>query len=661
MESFKPDLDSALSSSSGRQDMTGQPTTVKEFYRESFKVFESCQQHFGKAREAKTKLKMLKIEDNKENDEMRHQLTKYAKMYSELISQLLASEQISSEERTLYEEAYYIWRLCEILYFPEDPISPIAPDLLSWLEMQDTDFVSEIETTIAQPIDDLEHIPWDVIHRATIHGNLAAVSALLETVEGGCPEFYRNMIFDVRQLIDDKPDLPAKANVAIIASYVRAWRTWDQEIQDKILALDPRWGEYGQSSNDQEDGSRQSDDSDREDDYELIGDKEDAANREDIDDPEDRQIRDHLIEVLEIVNGNHDTILRLSKDWLEGVIAIIVYAQPTINRSDIGELISRNDGINLSSSPLMDIYHSFLSFDIPLGLSLCRPWWLTAHLDDLLKYTDLLDDQCEPGEAAMDEYSKAEYARYLVESYQEWLLAIEYISCCPTHGSEWISELVQTTKFTSAQMAEDVYTLCSEKGIKEVAGSISAALADQLMVDKKYSEAIRHYLEAGETSKAENASSKVLDEYLATGQIELVKNIPQSEGCSTSEGCYWVLIEYNEFHRLYTQRGDYEEAAKILSKIMNSQKTPMKFWPALLLDALVFLEGEEVYFDEEQTYKMMGCLEDLTMDEDKEKYLQSLKIRIKHVKADASDKDADSIVEMLRFALSRNLARSVSH
>jgi len=31
-------------------------------------------------------------EDNKETDEMRHQLTKYANMYSELISQLLASE-----------------------------------------------------------------------------------------------------------------------------------------------------------------------------------------------------------------------------------------------------------------------------------------------------------------------------------------------------------------------------------------------------------------------------------------------------------------------------------------------------------------------------------------------------------------------------------------
>jgi Nup85 Nucleoporin len=263
----------------------------------------------------------------------------------------------------------------------------------------------------------------------------------LETIAVTCPEFHRNMIFDVRQLIDDKPDLPAKANVAIIASYVRAWRTWDQEIQDKILALDPRWGEYDQCSENQEDGSQQSDDSEHENDYELVGEDEDAAYPGDIDNPVDKLIRDHLIEILEIVNGNHDTILRLSKDWLEGVIAIIVYAQPTINRSDIGELISRNDGINSSTSPLMDIYHSFLSFDIPLGLSLCRPWWLTAHLDDLLKYTDLLNDQCEPGEAEMDEYSKAEYARYLVERHQEWPLAIEYLSCCPTHGSEWISEV----------------------------------------------------------------------------------------------------------------------------------------------------------------------------------------------------------------------------
>ena len=68
-----------------------------------------------------------------------------------------------------------------------------------------------------------------------------------------------------------------------------------------------------------------------------------------------------------------------------------------------------------------------------------------------------------------------------------------------------------------------------------------------------------------------------------------------------------------------------------------------------------------MYFDEDQTYQMMSCLEELILSDNNENYLQSLTKRIRYVKADAGDKDADSIVEMLRFALSRNLARAVSH
>jgi hypothetical protein len=71
--------------------------------------------------------------------------------------------------------------------------------------------------------------------------------------------------------------------------------------------------------------------------------------------------------------------------------------------------------------------------------------------------------------------------------------------------------------------------------------------------------------------------------------------------------------------------------------------------------------GEDMYFDEKQTCQMMGCLEELVNTDDRDNHLQSLTKRIKHVKADAKDKDADSIIEMLRFALSRNLARAVSH
>jgi hypothetical protein len=77
-----------------------------------------------------------------------------------------------------------------------------------------------------------------------------------------------------------------------------------------------------------------------------------------------------------------------------------------------------------------------------LGLSLCKQWWLTVHLEDLLKHTDLLKDRHDADEPDMDEYSKAEYARYLVDTYQDWPLAIEYLSYCPTRGKDWIKEVL---------------------------------------------------------------------------------------------------------------------------------------------------------------------------------------------------------------------------
>lgn len=102
------------------------------------------------------------------------------------------------------------------------------------------------------------------------------------------------------------------------------------------------------------------------------------------------------------------------------------------------------------------------------------------------------------------------------------------------------------------------------------------ALANQLVADKKYSEAINYYLEAGDTKKAEEAAGSVLDEYMATGmcrytlmfgstwsnnripgQIEPLKTVhPANEGY-TPDGNYWVLVEYNEFHRLYKVKADF--------------------------------------------------------------------------------------------------------
>lgn len=223
----------------------------------------------------------------------------------------------------------------------------------------------------------------------------------------GCTEYSRILVKEVNTLVEDKPDLPCKSNPAIIASYIRSWRSWDQLVQDKLMSLDPRWGD---------------------------------SNETEIQDGDKVVIR-HLHDLLEIIIGTHDTILRFGKDWLESLVAITLYAQPNIARNEIPSLMDRVADMDMDNSDELEVYHSFLCFDIGMGLRLCKHEWLTAHLEDLFKHAGLLKDSHEPDEPGIEEYSKAEYAQHLVDVTGDYELAIEYLSYCPVNGERWIKEV----------------------------------------------------------------------------------------------------------------------------------------------------------------------------------------------------------------------------
>lgn len=223
----------------------------------------------------------------------------------------------------------------------------------------------------------------------------------------GCTEFSCNLVKDVNTLVEDKPDLPCKSNPAIIASYVRSWRSWDQLVQDKLMSLDPRWGDS------------------------------DETEIQDV----DKAVIHHLHDLLEIIIGTHETIIRFGKDWLESLVAITLYAQPNIARSKIPSLMDRVADMDMDNSDELEVYHSFLCFDISMGLQLCKQEWLTVHLEDLLKHAGHLTDHHEPDEAGIEEYSKAEYAQHLVGAFGDYELAIEYLSYCPVNGEHWIKEV----------------------------------------------------------------------------------------------------------------------------------------------------------------------------------------------------------------------------
>jgi len=61
----------------------------------------------------------------------------------------------------------------------------------------------------------------------------------------------------------------------------------------------------------------------------------------------------------------------------------------------------------------------------------------------------------------------------------------------------------------------------------------------------------------------------------------------------------------------HQQSGDYRAASALLVRALVTQVAPKRFWRALLLDAVPLLEAPELYFNVEETYEIMRCLEDL--------------------------------------------------
>ena len=94
------------------------------------------------------------------------------------------------------------------------------------------------------------------------------------------------------------------------------------------------------------------------------------------------------------------------------------------------------------------------------------------------------------------------------------------------------------------------------------------------------------------------------------------------------------LAKYREFHRLRNQ-GDFKAASTLLHSLLWSRLAPKYFWVTLLIDAIPFLADglevamemedlgtgtgddsappkQHVYFNSEQTYELMHCLQVLS-------------------------------------------------
>ncbi|KAK0528833.1 hypothetical protein OC834_003913 [Tilletia horrida] len=68
------------------------------------------------------------------------------------------------------------------------------------------------------------------------------------------------------------------------------------------------------------------------------------------------------------------------------------------------------------------------------------------------------------------------------------------------------------------------------------------------------------------------------------------------------------LAKYRDFQRLYGQH-QWRRAAAILVEVLAGRLAPARFWSVILLDTATLLESEHTFFDAEQTFELMRCLE----------------------------------------------------
>lgn len=106
---------------------------------------------------------------------------------------------------------------------------------------------------------------------------------------------------------------------------------------------------------------------------------------------------------------------------------------------------------------------------------------------------------------------------------------------------------------------------------------------------------------------------------------------------------------------------------EILVRVLLFEVAPRKFWPRLLLDVVPLLERgdrqnssdhtRQPILSANDTYKLMACLEEITLSHDSAYLLQVITDRnipnVKERVADAQDK-----IQVIRLAMTRNLARA---
>ncbi|NXX80533.1 NUP85 protein, partial [Urocolius indicus] len=503
-----------------------------------------------------------------------------------------------------------IWNLCEILFVEAAAAGPLLLRLLDWVRLHVCDVDNMVREVLSSEQPSKHELFWNVVDIFVLQGRMDEARHLLSKEATAHPS-SGNMYKILDDLMKKMP-VPSLGNTQTLTEMELKWQHWHEEcqryLQDGTFASDPR-----------------------------------------------------MESICKILLGDEDAILEkkeLMTTWYHFLVTRLLYSHPTVKPMELrfyaqagNTRISSLDlfqGGESSPEPLDTILMAAFEFEIHQVIKECSialsNWWFVAHLTDLLDHCKLLQSHNLYFGSNMREFLLLEYASGLFSHHSLWQLGVDYFDHCPEYGRVYLELHIERIPLNTEQKALKVLRICEQRQMHEQVRSICKIMAMKALRNNRLGSALSWSIRAKDAAFATLISDRFLKDYCERGSfsdLDLIDNLGPSMLLSDR---LTFLGKYREFHRLYGEQR-FKEAAQLLLMLMTAHIAPCSFWMTLLTDALPLLEQKEVIFSAEQTYELMGCLEDLTVGKSEKQKFQ--------------DDNETTKVEMLRLALARNLARVI--
>ncbi|KAI9030068.1 Nup85 nucleoporin-domain-containing protein [Phycomyces nitens] len=477
----------------------------------------------------------------------------------------------SPENRAFYIHRLALWDLCQLFYFPTPDQECCSTTLIHWLKATDNKSVAKFYIQgIYNTKNPIHHEQfWPAVYKLIIRGELQTLVALLTQARKRVIEHSHDdgLLLLIGALLQVVSKFPILANLPR-QDYLEQKQAWQHTCSDLTKNI-----------------------------QNFV-----------VDMPLVSDFSKHVLDGIELLKGNQDTIDRLGENKLEGLVALIYYAYPLASRSNIREL-AKKYWIN-EEGEFKDFKHLFQgNIEAILAESQLDLWYL-AHLTDVLVLfgVDSLKDKREESVLA--------YSKYLLD-IGLWLESLDYMSTCGTQGRELMHKTIRQLEIKDENMAKELLACCDNFYMNDEKNRLYKETGNILQSSKKYAAAIPYYDQAGDFEAIDTVFKNAMDSYANTRQLTDFGNLSPDLKARFNGPYAKFYLGFFELHN-FMETKQYKKAARQFHDLLKSPSSPIEYIPLLYVQGIGLLQNPAPWFSAEEyaelelRFKELGKNEDLT-------------------------------------------------